>query len=545
MTGRHFPDGRASRAVLIGTGRFTDPHLPDLPAVGANLSALRDVLTDPEHGLLAPEHCLAVADPADASAVGAALSWAAQEATDLLLVYYAGHGLQDDLGRLHLSLPQTDADPEQVPYSAVSIELIKNRVGGALADSRVLLLDCCFSGQAVSAMSEPTGLALGQTEVAGTYTLTSTTSTAPSHAPEGERHTAFTGALLDALGRPEPLTLDDIHLHVDRALHRRGLPRPRRRSVGTTGSLALVRGGAGAARAPGAASAGGAGPAGGERRPSGDRPWHSGNRSADPDGDAQAPVTGKAPTSAPTTAPATGTAKATATATAGHIIKVALTTLAALAALILAVQFFQSRIAGYWEDSERRPSDDQRGNATADGTGTSDQDENQDQGKDQGKDQEKPGPSDSGDPAAPKPAFKAVVEDRELALPAPSGSSSSGPGVDYDGPQVDTQDADYDNDELLISSVSERDGWEFTTTTGKSAGRSPEECLRAAQTNPLPSEIPGEQFTDHIEVGDLLCTRTTKGRLALLEITALTPNTSQYDDLPSATGKLTVWTEQK
>ncbi|MDI3385218.1 caspase family protein [Streptomyces sp. B-S-A8] len=491
--------------MLIGSGRFVDPRLPDLPAVGANLSALRDALTDPVHGLLDPEHCRVVADPADASAVGAALSWASQEATDLLLVYYAGHGLQDDLGRLHLSLPQTDADPEQVPYSAVSIELIKNRVGGALADSRVLLLDCCFSGQAVSAMSEPAGLALGQTEVTGTYTLTSTTSTAPSHAPEGERHTAFTGALLDALGRPEPLTLDEIHLHVDRALHGRGLPRPRRRSVGTTGSLALVRGGVGAARAPG------------------DRPWHSGNRTAAP---------ASAPSSHPK-APATATAKAT--ATAGHILKLALAAIAALVALILVVQFFQSRIASYWEDSEGRPSDDTRANATAEDAEASDQ----------AKGQGKPGPSGRDGTAAPKPSFRTVVEDRELALPAPAGSSSSGGGVDYDGPRVNTQDADYDNDELLISSVSERDGWEFTTTTGKSAGRSPQECLRAAQTNPLPSEIPGEQFTDHIEVGDLLCTRTTKGRLALLEITGLTPNTSQYGDLPSATGKLTVWAEQQ
>ncbi|MEV4000847.1 transporter substrate-binding domain-containing protein [Actinomadura sp. NPDC049753] len=240
MSRNPFPDGRGSRAVLIGAGAFRDPELPDIPAVRTNLEDLHQVLTHPVHGLLAAEHCQVLADPADQAAVGIALTAAVREAEDLLLVYYCGHGVLDDTGVLHFALTGTDA--EQVGFSAVHVDLVKRMVGSARAKARVLLLDCCFSGQAVTVMSRRKSLALVQLDLTGTYTLTSTPATALSHAPLGARNTAFTGALLDALRTPGPLTLDQIHHHIDRELTGRGLPRPQRRSVGAAGHLTLTRG---------------------------------------------------------------------------------------------------------------------------------------------------------------------------------------------------------------------------------------------------------------------------------------------------------------
>ncbi|WP_435596921.1 caspase, EACC1-associated type [Streptomyces anulatus] len=240
MTGTRFPDRATSRAVLIGAGTFHDPELPDIPAVQANLDALRRTLTHPVHGAFAPEHCVVVADPKDQATVGAALSRAVREAEDLLLVYYCGHGLLDEAGLLHFAL--TETDHQNVSWSAVHLDLVKRMVGGARATSRVLVLDCCFAGKAISAMAGSSGLALGQLNLTGTYTLTSTTATAPSHAPPGAAHTAFTGSMLEALAVPGPLTLDEVHRHVDNELAGLGLPRPQRRSVGAVGGLSLVRG---------------------------------------------------------------------------------------------------------------------------------------------------------------------------------------------------------------------------------------------------------------------------------------------------------------
>ncbi|MEV6949556.1 caspase family protein [Streptomyces sp. NPDC051172] len=235
-----FPDGAASRAVLIGCSDFADIDLPAIPGVKSNLTDLRSALTDQTHGILRPEHCRVLADPADHRSVGMALAQAAREAEDLLLVYYTGHGLLDEDGLLHLALSSTD--PGHVGFTGVPADLVKRYLGRARARLRVLVLDCCFSGRAVAVMTESGSLLSAQLDVSGTYTLTSTTATAPSHAPPGQRHTAFTAALLDSLSQPEPLTLDGIHQHIDTVLKAAGLPRPQKRSVNTAGDIALVRG---------------------------------------------------------------------------------------------------------------------------------------------------------------------------------------------------------------------------------------------------------------------------------------------------------------
>nr|BFD86817.1 hypothetical protein StreXyl84_62180 [Streptomyces sp. Xyl84] len=238
--GLRLPDRAASRAVLIGCGDFADIGLPAIPAVKSNLADLRAALTEETHGILPAEHCRLLADPADQRSVGMALASAARDADDLLLVYYSGHGLLDEDGLLHLALSSTD--PAHAAFTGVPVDLVKRYLGRARARLRVLVLDCCFSGRAVAAMTESGSLLSAQLEVSGTYTLTSTTATAPSHAPPGQRHTAFTAALLDALSQPTPLTLDGIHQHIDTLLHGAGLPRPQRRSVNAAGDLALARG---------------------------------------------------------------------------------------------------------------------------------------------------------------------------------------------------------------------------------------------------------------------------------------------------------------
>jgi len=179
-------------------------------------------------------------DPTSPDDVGAALSEAAATATDLLLVYYAGHGLVDDRGRLHLALAQTH--PHRPRWTALPFDLLREEIAHSAATTRVLVLDCCFSGRAIETMTDDQGVIGGQLEVAGTYTLTSTSDNAPSYAPTGDRYTAFTGAVLRALDHADPLTLDQLYVVVDRDLAARNLPRPRRRVTNTAGNLALSRG---------------------------------------------------------------------------------------------------------------------------------------------------------------------------------------------------------------------------------------------------------------------------------------------------------------
>ena len=245
------PDPRRSRAVLLGFDAFADPGLPDLPAVAHNIDDLAEVLTSPWGTALPDRHCVrrrkaAPADLADSAAVGARLVSAAKEAEDLLLVYYAGHGLVGPDGELYLSLPTTSSEPDLVAWTSIPFSLVRRTLANARADSRVLILDCCFSGLAIGAMTTTTSVVAGQLEVAGTCTLASSPANRPSSAPVGARHTAYTGELLGLLRHgtedtAEFLTLQTIHEHLARVLPSKGHPRPELRGTHTVGRLALAR----------------------------------------------------------------------------------------------------------------------------------------------------------------------------------------------------------------------------------------------------------------------------------------------------------------
>lgn len=246
------PDPLRSRAVLLGFDKFADPELLDLPAVKHNIDDLAKVLTIPWGTALPDKHCTRPrdeappADLADLASIGARLATAAKEAEDLLLVYYAGHGLIGPDGELYLSLPGTSSEPDLVAWTGIPFSLVRRALANARAESRVLILDCCFSGQAIGAMATTTSVVAGQLEVSGTCTLASSPANRPSTAPVGARHTAYTGELLDFLRHgtadaAEFLTLQTIHEHLARALPSKGHPRPELRNTQTVGRLALAR----------------------------------------------------------------------------------------------------------------------------------------------------------------------------------------------------------------------------------------------------------------------------------------------------------------
>jgi tetratricopeptide (TPR) repeat protein len=232
------PDRSASRAVLIGVANYTHPHISELPAAATNLEDLLHVLTSPDGGGFTEEHCTIVTDPSTGTEIGTAVGCAAREATDVLLLYYAGHGLLDRRGRLHIALTGTDPDPSWVGWTSVPFAMLREEILESPARARILILDCCFSGRAFEAMSDEPGIVAGQTDIRGTYTIVSSEANETSFAPLGHRNTAFTAALLSAAKTPL-LTLDDLYRATVQRLLRDGHPRPQRRSIDIAGDLCL------------------------------------------------------------------------------------------------------------------------------------------------------------------------------------------------------------------------------------------------------------------------------------------------------------------
>lgn len=231
------PDPGASAAVLIGTSSYD--FLVDLPAVANNLTSLAETLRGPASWNLRQDNCTVLADPVGAEAVMDALRDAAATARDTLLVYYAGHGLVDPEGELYLGLPRSRQQRVEtgIPYNWLRRALLEGT-----AERTVVILDCCYSGLALGMMGSCDLAA--QADVEGTYLLAAASETRQALAPPGETHTAFTGELLDILGKgiaggPEKLDLDSVLRQLRTALTAKGRPVPQGRGRNSNGRLAL------------------------------------------------------------------------------------------------------------------------------------------------------------------------------------------------------------------------------------------------------------------------------------------------------------------
>jgi tRNA A-37 threonylcarbamoyl transferase component Bud32 len=240
------PDPNCSRVVLIGTSRYSDNSLPNLPAVRATITDLARVFTDPGNGIVPPRHCAVLMDEGDIRMIGSRLRSVIKEAEDLLLVYYAGHGLV--AGRRHelyLALADSEwADPE---FNSLEYAKLRDAIMRSTAKNKIVILDCCFSGRVISdALADPTTAVMGQVEVDGTYVLTSASRSEVSLVLQGEKHTAFSGRFLGLLreginGAPELLSIHTIYEALVRLMNAESLPIPREQSSGNAGHMGLFR----------------------------------------------------------------------------------------------------------------------------------------------------------------------------------------------------------------------------------------------------------------------------------------------------------------
>ncbi|MFI6346109.1 caspase family protein [Streptomyces sp. NPDC050560] len=227
-----------SRAVLFGVHEFRD--MAALDGVRLNVPALRALLTSEDVGGLAAEDCTVVPHDGSQQRMLDDLHDAAREATDLLLVYYAGHGHFGGGGSFRLAT--RESSPER-PYHSVKYDEIRDLVQGSPAARKVVIVDCCFSGRALPMSDEQVPTAL-DTEISGACVLTSAAETQRSLClPEGSVFTLeLTRLLTEGLSGELPggrrgehlpdLTMTDVFGALngrlrDRTVEGRPVPQPR------------------------------------------------------------------------------------------------------------------------------------------------------------------------------------------------------------------------------------------------------------------------------------------------------------------------------
>ncbi|MFJ4775893.1 caspase family protein [Streptomyces sp. NPDC088762] len=155
---RFDPRGKVNRALLVGVPAydFTQPGHPfgvsgDLHAVEHNLTGLERSLR--EGGVFTEEE-ITVARPRTVDQFDRQLENAVEAAEGLLLLYFSGHGAVPSTGdELWLLMRRAKIVPgtESVFLGAAPWKSVLTVLSGARAEQVVVILDCCYAGNASGA----------------------------------------------------------------------------------------------------------------------------------------------------------------------------------------------------------------------------------------------------------------------------------------------------------------------------------------------------------------------------------------------------------
>ncbi|WP_416957576.1 protein kinase domain-containing protein [Streptomyces sp. Agncl-13] len=117
--------------------------------------------------------------------------------------------------------------------------------------------------------------------------------------------------------------------------------------------------------------------------------------------------------------------------------------------------------------------------------------------------------------------YTVVFKDKPLTLRAQfTTGRSSYTNVDLDAPRIDTHaSSSTTGAELQYAEWGTAHTLNLVTTTGKSAGPTPEQCAEGAAANALPSQLADADQGKELTKGTLLCTVTDEKNLAMLKIT--------------------------
>jgi peptide/nickel transport system substrate-binding protein len=130
-------------ALIIGNSEFEDSTLARLVTPGRDASELAEILKDPAIGHF-DEVMSLINEPAPVVRRAVARFFARRNRSDLLLLYFSGHGVLDDQGLLYLAVKDTERD--LLRATGIAASFITQEMDRSRSRRQVLILDCCHSG---------------------------------------------------------------------------------------------------------------------------------------------------------------------------------------------------------------------------------------------------------------------------------------------------------------------------------------------------------------------------------------------------------------
>jgi hypothetical protein len=145
-------------ALIIGNTEYADPGLAQLTAPGKDANDFARVLRDPE--ICAFDDVKVLLNQPSSLVIEAIDEFFDQrKPDDLLVLYFSGHGVRDELGILYLAVKNSNRF--RLRSTAIKSDFVREGMDQGRSKRQVLILDCCNSGAFAQGTKAATGVSIG------------------------------------------------------------------------------------------------------------------------------------------------------------------------------------------------------------------------------------------------------------------------------------------------------------------------------------------------------------------------------------------------
>jgi len=217
---------KTRHALIIASDQYEDPTLRQLVTPAQDARALAQVLRQSHIGDFDVQTLLN--EPAHRVNYTIETFFVDRRRDDVLLLYFSGHGIKDEDGRLYFAA--RDTQRKTLRTTATPANLVNEMMRYSRSQQQILLLDCCYSGAFARGMTAKGDAGVDTRErFKGRGRVVLTASDAIQYAFEGDEiqgegaNSVFTRFLVQGLktgaadlNRDGRVTLDELYEYVHR-----------------------------------------------------------------------------------------------------------------------------------------------------------------------------------------------------------------------------------------------------------------------------------------------------------------------------------------
>jgi uncharacterized caspase-like protein len=186
----------AKLALLIGVGEY-QTGLTSLPSAIRDVAAMQQLLQHPQIGGF--DQVLTLLNPVSQEMREAIESlFSDRKKDDLTLLFFSGHGIKDDQGKLYFATRSTRKKPDGdlMRATAVSASSVQDAMSHSRSRRQIIILDCCFSGAFAEGMTaKDDGSVDIQSQLGGEGRAVMTSSTSTQYSFEQQGSASSSSAL--------------------------------------------------------------------------------------------------------------------------------------------------------------------------------------------------------------------------------------------------------------------------------------------------------------------------------------------------------------